>query len=186
MQKTITSVLCIGILIFGLGFLTPLSSQAALVWDFELDGTDLFGTGQFTVSDNTPGSLEAFSFSGELFQHPFQVGLGDIIFADWSIASDQFTSLTIDTQQVPTGTFSVFATLHLSHILTSTVGECQDLLGTNCNNSNLFPASPTSQSFTLQPAPVPIPGTALLIAPGLLGLAGYRWRQFRQERSQVG
>lgn len=40
--------------------------------------------------------------------------------------------------------------------------------------------------FTIVSAPVPAPASSLLLATGLLGLAGYRWQQRRREGTQVG
>ena len=164
----------------------PSFATAALVWDFDLVGPDLNGMGQFTVSANSPGTLDTFTFSGEVFQHPFSVGLGDVNSADWSIAGNSLTSLQIDTNDVSTGTLGVFASLSLRSPNPSS-SVCQDLdAGVLCDTSNLAVGFATSQSFTLQPAPVPIPGTALLMAPAILGLSGYRWHQRRREETQAG
>ncbi len=45
---------------------------------------------------------------------------------------------------------------------------------------------PPGASGTFTQTPVPEPTSMLLLASGLLGLAGYRWQQRRREGSQVG
>lgn len=53
------------------------------------------------------------------------------------------------------------------------------------SNLQFFSGPATSTPITATPGAIPEPATGLLLATGLLGLAGYRWRQRRRERTQV-
>ncbi len=58
--------------------------------------------------------------------------------------------------------------------------------GGDTTGSPFFNFAQFTASASVNQAPVPEPGTILLLSSGLLGLAGYRWQQRRREGTQIG
>lgn len=179
----------------------PSFASAALVWEFEVFGSDLSGTGHFEVDapSSTTGALTQFSYSGQLFGHLYTLSRDDIFEAAWDIDQSDWTlkdlNISSELVNVPGPWWapgsSVFLDLHLrtgpSASRDATFGVCGAGRMTTCAGEVENLARASSVTFSpIEMTPVPAPTTFLLMASGLLGLVGYRWHQRRREGTQVG
>ncbi len=179
--------------------IAPSYATAALVWDFEVVGTEFSGLGHFEVdaasSDAVGSSLTNFSFSGQVFNHQYTISSALGVDASWSINESNWTieELNIETSVATTQSPGVFSDYTIIVIDPPNqpvlVSGCFDSLPFGRCGLNLTEADGTATAITFTPTevptPVPAPSAGLLMASGLLGLVGYRWQQRRREGTQT-
>ena len=163
--------------------LFPGSASAALIWDFEVSDRELSGTGQFEVDAPSPGNLLAFSFSGQVFGHTYTLSTADIVTSFWDIDRTTWTltNAVFVSAVVATDTPRVESDLILTTGVTG--ANCGGPIAASlCGGTHFDFRQGTAVFSPSQPnQPVPEPTSLLLLASGLVALAGYRWHQGQHE-----
>ena len=88
---------------------------------------------------------------------------------------------TIYTPTLPLGANDTISAALISIFAANPLVQASTLVGRTLGPSIGFTYAKWTPS-----APIPEPTTMMLLSTGLLGLVGYRWRQGRRERQQVG
>ena len=201
----------VAVVVFGLGMVLgglTTSTHAAVTFDFVPTTVDAGGeivtdvSGFFEISDaafanrmaDTIVAGEIIDFSFEFFASLRFPKPGSFSLSDLGVGSSDISfKLTID----PLGEFiqsvsanNAFNDLQIFNGATDKF-EWNPDAGTPANGNVEITAivatssteATTNGVFRAQMAPVPAPSTIMLMATGLFGLAGYRWKQRRKEQS---
>ena len=125
-------------------------------------------------------------FSNEPFPSPLQYSLPG---SDFTIQNNNVDGLIVDQQQPPFGVttagFSRLGILVIDNTLPNTTrATIFEEYFVTVNGQELSLSQRGTATISRKDMnPVPVPGTVVLMSTGLLGLAGYRWKQRRSEQS---